>query len=74
METRIQEAMSTGLKNMNGRKQDGRGREDLKCGSFSDGLILSSSKEDSIDVSYRAILIIFASFLMDACQLLRRGR
>jgi hypothetical protein len=64
-ETHIQEAMSTGLKEMNRCRQDARGREDLKGGSFSNRFILPSGKEDGIDIGYRAILVIFASFLIE---------
>ena len=59
--------MSAKFKNMNARRQDRWGRENLKCSSLSNGFVLSSSKEDSTNIGYRAILIVFASFLIDGC-------
>jgi hypothetical protein len=46
----------------------------LKSRPFSNGLILSSGKEYSIDVGYRTIFIIFASFLIDTRELLEMAK
>ena len=62
--THIQEAKSTRNKTVNRRRQDGRGREDLKSCSLSDGFILPSSEEDGIDICYGTVLIVFARFLI----------
>jgi hypothetical protein len=56
------------------RRQDERKREDLKCCSLSDGFILSCGKEYAISIGYRAILVVFASFLIHARQLPQQGR
>lgn len=42
----------------------------LKSRPFPNGFVLSSGKEYSIDVGYRTILIVFASFLKDTRELL----
>jgi hypothetical protein len=62
------------LRKVNKRGRDGRRRQDLECGSFSDGFILPSSEEDAISVGNCAVLIVFASFLIDARQLLQQGK
>ena len=46
----------------------------LKSRPFSNGFILSSGQEYSIDVGYRTILIIFASFLIDTGELLEMAK
>jgi hypothetical protein len=75
MEIRIREAMSI---ERNKSKVSGlRGREvktDLKSCPFPNGFILSSGKEYSVDVGYRAILIVFASFLINTHELLQMAK
>ncbi len=52
--------------------QEERGEEDLKSRPFPDGFILPGSEEDGIDIGYCTVLIVFASFLICVCQLLRQ--
>lgn len=44
---------------------------DLESGPFPNGLILPSGKEYSVDVGYRTVLVVFASFLIDTRELLQ---
>ena len=46
----------------------------LKSRPFPNGFILSSGKEYCINVGYRTILVIFASFLIDTRELLEMAK
>ena len=69
-ETHIQEAMSMERnKSKVNATQVREAETDLESRPFPNGFILSSGKKYSIDVGYRTILVVFASFLMDTREL-----
>jgi hypothetical protein len=51
-----------------------KGVTDLESRPFPNGFILPSGKEYSVDVGYRTILVVFASFLIDTHELLQMAK